>query len=521
MEDLDSMHKLIELHKKGQSLLASDLEFLRKMKDTVSESREKEILQEIILLAEFPRQASTHTSTLQVLDLSYTSINSLPQSISILAPLKKFILKCCDLLMELPPEIGELVNLEVLDLEGTKLICLPKEIGNLIKLTCLRVSIYERADQFQVSERVKTIIPRRALSNLLRLQELSIDVLPDGDWWDAEIKAITRDLFNLKELKILRLYFPTIELFKNLKWAYHWNVLSLIYPYLLQFRFVIGRHKQRFLSRVPQEVRKEFDNLEKLEKGLKYINGECLPREIISVLNYANALFLDRHWTLKSLSEFGTGNMYNLKFCLLVDCNELQTVIDTEQFHCGNELSCLQYLRIFYMKKMESICKGPVGEGCLLNLKSLSLYSCINLTTVFTLGMLSNLKNLEEVIIEDCPKVNSLVCIESSNLTSGNFLPRLKKMSLHELPELINISNGICIAPKLERIVIFCCPMLEKLSITEVSSQDLKVLKGEIEWWDALKWHQSDLGNDYRDYLAQRFIPLDWDRDMTAQLVDE
>ncbi|KAI8023017.1 Disease resistance protein RPS2 [Camellia lanceoleosa] len=171
-------------------------------------------------------------------------------------------------------------------------------------------------------------------------------------------------------------------------------------------------------------------------------------------------------------------------------------------------------------KNMESICKEPIRRGCLSNLKSLALHTCPSLITVFTLGMLGNLINLKELIVEDCAKIDSLISMRCSKVKSGNFLPSLKKMSLLELPKLINISSGLCIAPKLERLVIFYCPKLERLSTKEVSSKDMKVIKGENQWWDS-KWNDSVVSRDHQDYLASIFVPLRRDGDLMDQLAKD
>lgn len=135
--------------------------------------------------------------------------------------------------------------------------------------------------------------------------------------------------------------------------------------------------------------------------------------------------------------------------------------------------------------------------------------------------MLSNLINLEELIVEDCPKINTIVSLKNSGLESVPFLLSLKKISLLWLPGLVNISSGLKIAPKLERMVIYYCPKLEKLSTVEVSSTELKVIKGEKEWWDALKWYESDVSTKLEDYLASHFIPLRRDEDLIAQLTTD
>ncbi|KAH7834767.1 hypothetical protein Vadar_019532 [Vaccinium darrowii] len=474
----------------------------QKLSPEVSYSSEEELLEEMWLdeldgpsdpgeledlnfdPMEVPPTISHHFSILHVLDLSYTEINSLLQSISRLVALQKLFLRSCDLLHELPPEIGRTLE--------------------------------------------STVIPRRVLSNLSRLNELIIHVTPYGEWWDVEVEAIIDDLCSLDELRTLKLYLPTAELLEG---------LTRIFSRLAIFKFTVGRHEEHFISRLRRDVEEEFNNQEKLEKGLKYINGSRIPNEITKVFKHANAFFLQRHWTVESLSEFGHENMNEVKFCLVMECNEFQTIIDFEQFYQGKDgrseskdfmdidenivLGSLQKLIICYMKNMASIWNGPVGKGSLSNLKSLALHTCPNLATVFTIDMLSNLINLEELIVEDCPKIDSLVSLQSSNSKSGLFLPNLKKISLLELPELVSISSGLWIAPKLEKMVIFYCPKLKKLSTMDVSSTNLKVIKGEKEWWHALKWYESDLSTEHEDYLARLFIPLRRDGDLMAQLTKD
>ncbi|KAF7112705.1 hypothetical protein RHSIM_RhsimUnG0202100 [Rhododendron simsii] len=191
---------------------------------------------------------------------------------------------------------------------------------------------------------------------------------------------------------------------------------------------------------------------------------------------------------------------------------KLQTIF--EDFQDFDEAIVLGSLH--YMKNMERIWKGPVRKGSLSNLKSLALHTCPKMTTLFTIDMFRNLLNLEELIVADCPKIDSLASLKSSSSKSGPFLRILKKISLFELPELVSISSGLCIAPNLERMVIFYSPKLEKLSTMDVSSTKLKVIKREKEWWDALKWYESDLSTEHEDYLARIFILLRKDGDLMA-----
>ncbi|KAF5951975.1 hypothetical protein HYC85_009919 [Camellia sinensis] len=449
---------------------------------------------------------------LQVLDLSYTSIKTLPASISRLVSLQKLLLRGCELFTELPPEVGELSILQVLDMEGTEIMYLPEEIKELKNLLLLKLSFYSYGNSYRQSKQISKMIPHGVLSDLFLLRELSIDVNPEDKEWIANLKDIIYELQNLKSLTKLKLYLPKVELLKQLT--------------VSSFRFTVGRHEQRMISRLPHEVEEEF---KKHETSLRYINGEHIPTEIKKTLKRTSAFFLDRHWTVKKLSEFGNANMINLKLCLLVECNELKTIIDEGgDYKCESDvderlvLGSLEYLGIYYMKNLRSVYNGPIVKGCLSKLKFLRFRTCTSLNSIFTPGLLGNLENLEELIVEDCPKIKSLVSHESTMVESTHFLPALKKMSLLELPELVSISSGLCIAPKLERLVIFYCPKLESLST--INSKDLKVIKGESEWWDSLMWNESEWSESSsycQDYLASIFVPLRRERNLKAQLAME
>lgn len=465
-------------------------------------------------LMEIPQLFFDCMPKLRYLDLSYTSIESLPPSISRLVSLQVFLLRGCELLKELPPKIGELLNLQVFDLEGTEIMNLPHEMGKLTKLECLKVSFYGYGKSFRESKKIKKRIPVGLLTRLESLNELSIDVNPDDEEWVADVADFILELQELRGLVTLKLYFPEIGLLEAIK-------------YVPNCKFTAGLHKQRVISCLPHGVKEEF---EKQKNYLKYANGKCVPTEIQNTLKRTGAFFLDRHWTVKKLSEFGTENMVDLKFCLLVECNDLETIIDGgEPFKEGEHkcdsgvderpvLESLEYLGVHCMMNLRSIWQGPIQKGALAKLKSLALHDCPNLTIIFTTSLLANLNNLEELTIEDCPKINSLVTRESSSLESSLFLPRMKKISLLDLPELVSIASGLFIAPMLETIVIYDCPVLVTLSPTEFSSSDLKVIKGEIEWWEALTWPESKWSSRHKDFMASVFVELKRD---DASLMDQ
>ncbi|MFQ6660056.1 hypothetical protein Gotur_028694 [Gossypium turneri] len=458
---------------------------------------------------------------LQILDLSRTSIKSLPKSLPKLVALKTLLLQGCDLFMELSPQVGKLKNLEELDLDETQIMDLPRETGKLLKLRQLKVSFYHLCGKKKLKSNI--LIHPQTISNLSQLAELSIDVNPADKRWDDSVEAVLKEVCNSKTLRTLSLYLPSFQLLDD---------VSLIYPSLSRFRFTVGHHKRRIISRVPHEVEAEF---RKWGKCLRFVNGENIPIQIKGVLKYSNSFFLDHHTTAMNLSEFGIENMKGLKFCLLAECNKMETLIDGEMHYERNEddqsesdpgsvqhmLESLEYLSIYYMEDLQCIWRGADRFLCMSKLKFLALHACPQLSQIFSLTLLENFINLEEIILEDCPRVTSLVSHASVKpiMSDKIFLPSLKRLLVLYLPELVSISNGLLIAPKLESIGCYNCPKLKSISKMELSSKNLKIIKGECEWWEGMNWNETEWG-DGPGYLMHIFSPIDNQKDVMTQMVE-
>ena len=436
---------------------------------------------------------------LQILNLSHTKIKSLPQSLFKLVQLRKFILRSCELFKELPAEIGELCHLEVLDLEETEITKLPVTVGKLTNLTSLKVSFYLPANGNRNNNPSNRIIPQNVIPRLFQLEELSIDVNPGDEKWNETIKYLLKEICCLNRLHFLKLHLSVAILFtdlRNLSW--------------MHFRFVVGNHLKHIISRLPHDSI-EF---EEQESCLKYVNGEGIPTVINQVLQHATAFFLDHHLTATSLSDFGVKTMENLKFCVLQECNEIEVIANANDMDDGDViLQSLGYLSVYYMKNLRSIWKGQsLRWTSLLFLKVLKLYSCLQLTTIFTLGLVQNLNNLEELVVEDCQKINSLLLCPDKPSWKRWYLRKLKKVSLHYMPKLVSVFGGEWISRSLEWLS-FC---LKILFLGVVHSSKLKVITGEADWWSALKWKGSE-GLKSRN-LDDTFIPIERDIDLRTQL---
>ncbi|GKV52409.1 hypothetical protein SLEP1_g58993 [Rubroshorea leprosula] len=272
--------------------------------------------------------------------------------------------------------------------------------------------------------------------------------------------------------------------------------------------------------------------------------------------------------------------MRKLKFCLLVECNEIQTIIsgvesnkehtnileygpnssasgagsttlwsETQSFTSEREfdeeqddmleddpnnsesegwsnfaqqaaLLNLQYLHIYYLKNLVNIWRTPTNDKqCLPCLKFLRLDMCPKLSVIFHPTLLANLGMLEVLIVKDCPEVTTVVSLMTNEFIDPQvlYLPSLKRISLLYLPKLASISSGVQIAPNLEKIGFYNCPKLESLSTGEMSSRGLEVIRGESKWWEALKWNESEWGNRL-DYLQSIFCPITREKDVMTQM---
>ena len=474
-------------------------------------------LQRNYKLRTIPHSFFDYMPALEILNLSRTGIRSLPDSLTKLVSLKRLFLNDCHYFMMLSPKVGELKQLEVLDLEGTEIMHLPEEIKKLTNLTCLEVSIFGYTSDCKRAMQSMAVVPYGVISALSQLEELNIDVNLDDERWDACVEAILTEICNLMRLNTLKFYFPRVKLLRYLQR----NSPGGMYPSLSHFRFTVGHHVKRIISRVPRDV--EFE-LERWEKCLKFINGVDIPRDIKKALQHATSFFLDRHATVKSLSNFGIRNMEKLKCCVMGECNEVEVIIDEAQAYEeddeSNEISddsyatekiilgSLEYLYVYRMKSLRSIWIGQFQWKSLFLLKSLTFNKCPQLATIFMPSFLDKLCNLEELTVIDCPSIRSLVSSENTDEhKSSYFLPNLKRISLHYMPGLVSISGGLHIAPNLELSSFYNCPNLKNPFTEEVSSKDLKKIKGEKSWWEVLEWNNGGPG-----YLAEIFVPIDiWD----------
>ncbi|XP_057737193.1 uncharacterized protein LOC130954465 [Arachis stenosperma] len=454
-------------------------------------------------LTKIPSSFFYHMPLLCILNLSYSSVRELPCSLFFLEQLRELYLKGCECFMKLPPEIGNLEKLEKLDLDETQITHLPKEVQKLTNIQSLTLCFYEYHVKKNMPYSCSMIIPSGVLSKLNRLEHLCIGVNPDDARWNKNVQVILPEILGLECLQTLSIYIPQLELLKLIP--------ARIFE--LDFRFIVGCHMQRIISSIPPATDVEF---KQSDCSLKFVKGEGVTDEIKMLIRHSKALFLDRHFTLKSLTEFEMKNLEQLRVCILAECKEMQTIGGGGDLDDNIDmLPHLLFLSIFQMKNLRSIWEGSTPPHCLFGmLQSLSLQSCPKLTTLFSLDFLGNLSLLKELMVKDCPKLSTLISYKpfsyTCNPSADTFLPKLSKLWLLHLPELTSISSGLGIGPGLKEVGFYGCPKMRNLSRKELVSRALTVIKGQTNWWKALEGRPST--------FDQVFSPIHEEADLMTQL---
>lgn len=316
-------------------------------------------------LSKISREFFQLMPALKVLDLSYTSIREIPESIS------------------------HLVELRYLDLSGTKLSTLPKEMGSLAKLRYLDL---KRTHYIQK-------IPREAIAGLSQLRVLNL-YFSYGGWnvqdFETEDEIRFVDLAKLRHLTTLGITvteLTTLEelfVFKNcIQFLY---ITSCERLYKLQLSSKPGDGKRlRRLSII------DCCDLRCLAVGIEAENY-WLPRLEVLALN--NLPSLITVWE----NPVTHGALQNLRSITIWHCNKLKNV------SWVINLPKLEMIYLFYCKGMEEVINVDDVVGGLANifpsLRTLSMRDIPHLMSISRCKM--DFPSLQQIAVIDCPKLKKL-----------------------------------------------------------------------------------------------------------------
>jgi len=382
---------------------------------------------------------------LRYLDLSYTEITSLPDSICMLYNLQTLLLQECYLLTELPSNFSKLINLRHLELPRIKKM--PKNMGKLNNLQTLSYFIVEDHNGSDLKE----------LAELNHLHG-TIHIKGLGNVSDTAAAAT----INLKDIEELHTEFDggREEMAES-------NVLVLegLQPNSNLKKLNITHYKG---SRFPNWLRGcHLPNLVSLE--LKGCRCSCLPP--LGQLPSLKELSIYDCEGIKIIDEEFFGNNSTI-----VPFKSLEFLIFADMVNWEDWIS----LRFPLLKEL-SIRNCPKLKGTLPqhlpSIQKLSISGCKELEEWLCLeGFLS----LKEFYISDCSKFKrvlpqQLPSLQELEISNCNELEEW--LCLGEFPLLKEISISDC--PELKRALPQHLPSLQKVEISDCNKLEASISKSD------------------------------------------
>ncbi|GKV51092.1 hypothetical protein SLEP1_g57768 [Rubroshorea leprosula] len=409
---------------------------------------------------------------LKFLDLSYTGIEALPNSLCSLKNLTALILCGCQRLERMPC-LSKLKALKKLDLNGAGLLVAPEGIEMLENLEYLDLSCPNLGE-----------LPVGIISNLFRLQYLRKQKI-----FSTEVRV--EEVARLEMLECFEGGFDWLKDFNSF-------VSKLNH---------FGRPSHYWLTTaVPEEDREgyfwKFTNNDALKRVTLFkckMGGEdalVLPDDLQDLRIECCNTVRDITIFLKNLTQLQT---YALDGCQGIEC-----VVSSSSLIVMNnleELSLWSLCSLRDLVKVEKRISSPIFS----NLKELNVVACSKLNKLFPCELLQcqGLQNLEEIHVEDCLGMEEIIEWEEEEernqptTTTIFTLPKLRSLYLDCLPELKKIcpKRGVMDCDSLNSICIKNCPEIRRIPLClgrENRQPALPAIKVEIynpkEWWESVEW---------------------------------
>ncbi|XP_024926277.3 disease resistance protein At4g27190 [Ziziphus jujuba] len=426
-----------------------------------------------ILLTSIPDCFFVHMNALSVLNLSYTDIEYLPESISELVNLTALLLKKCWRLNKLP-SLANLKALRRLDFCDTKISQVPQGTEMLVNLRYLNLST-----------KYLEIIPGSILP------KLSLQFL------ELQAKVKVEELATLRKLETLNWILYDINLFNS-----YVKLLGKRRPsnYVLMVGFNIIYDEFQYNKIV----------------FLKNCNvNESIPEEYRLLLpEDVEFLRFEECHDVKSLCEVSSlKNAIGLKACSIFNCAGIEHVLTSS---CTDPLlQRLESICLFYLKNLCGLVLKERGASFLRppqtfsSLREISVTYCPNIKKLFTLSLLVYLQNLEKLYVSRCEQMVEIIAPDEdeeedqiqgeSGGSSKFYLPKLKILKLWLLPELEILYNSrkALVVDSLQEIYIFQCLNVRRIPFLDVElhPRSLEKIYVKKEWWESLEWDHLEARN--------------------------
>ncbi|MFQ6641207.1 hypothetical protein Gotur_016055, partial [Gossypium turneri] len=421
----------------------------------------------------------TNMPCLSVLNLSFTKIESLPNSISELKNLTTLLLRDCSELGDLPC-LSMLQELKKLDLSGTKIEEFAEGMDMLIKLRYLDLRVFTLKE-----------IPAGLLPKLVHLQHLGFHENNEKTSLKAE------EMEPLKKLECFTGRFEDIGELNKFIYSMQQSKKNLI-----EYHLLVG------LDIFPMRSGKRVTIT-----GVQNWEGELImhPIEI-------QQLIIARCNYLRNLVNDNSSFKNAIKLWIY-DCKGIECVVSLSSFasSSAHPFQSLEVLDLGYLPKLSALIMKDEGIGSATtstlapsatfsHLKKIYVGRCSRMKTLLPHWLLPNLQNLEEIWVSECDEIVEILGAATSEVEEKGsdalikfHLPKLIKLELWVLRNLKSIcsKSGVMVCDSLELIDVTSCDKLKRIppfvplvgngqpfayappSLTIFSS---------TEWWEWLEW---------------------------------
>ncbi|KAF3434273.1 hypothetical protein FNV43_RR25376 [Rhamnella rubrinervis] len=371
---------------------------------------------------QIPDRFFESTKDLRVLDLWYS--NKLPSSLCSLGNLSTLCLRYAG--PESIAQIGELQNLEILDLSWSKIEELPREIEQLTRLRMLDLRSCSQLEVIQPS----------VIQHLVSLEELYV-TNSFTNWDQVDVvhnvgeRASLMELQDLAKLTTLHLDIVDVKMLpKHLSFRGNLERYKISVGYAKQ-TFNIIDDCSRYLG-ICKELHESGDQLQKrLHVFLKK------PQVL-----YLNGIDQGVDEILYELSEKGYPELKQLRLerdekirCLINSSNMREIHPPARSVCC-----MLESLYLNELSNLEKICDGEVTKESFQRLRDIEVHNCSRLKNLLP----SSIKKLEKLTIFACDGMEEIVeNYEDENEEVIEIFPQLLSLSLIRVPKLSQFCSSL------------------------------------------------------------------------------
>ncbi|KAG8650691.1 disease resistance protein At4g27190-like [Manihot esculenta] len=358
---------------------------------------------------------------LEVVDFTGIHFVSLTSSLAFLSNLHTLCLHRCQL--DDLAIIGDLKQLRVLSFANSYIVELPRQIEQLARLKVLDVSNCSKLK----------MIPANALSKLSELEELYMSnsfVEWEADGNNASLAELEKlSQLTTSEMQILDDKILPKHLFSNGR--------------LQRFRILIGDNW-------------DWDGNYKTSRTLKLKLKASIHSGygIKVLLRETEDLCLDEVRGAENLLYDIEGDGFpKLKYLRVQNNHVIQHIINSTKWAACDVFPILVSLILENLMKLEKICHGRLISGSFNKLEILQVRNCGRLTHLFSLSTAKCLLQLQEMKVEDCPKMEAIVIDESENSNEVLEFNRLRSLNLQNLPNLRTFQSKMKAPLKIEEFL--------------------------------------------------------------------